>query len=192
MATKKLEKGQFAPSIQTQTIFDKVVNIEAMADHKIWVAFYRYATCPLCELHFDDVLGRAEQLHKWGIRFVAIFESKVDHFPKRITQLRENEFFIVSDPNKFIYESYGIEVSWPKVFHPENIKQAAKAYKKGFKNPKLDGNLATIPAHFLIAPGGQIFEAHYGRSAGHHIDWKHVEAFAQAQFGEPEIELDLD
>ena len=169
MKKEKLQKGQDAPNIQTHTIFEKTVNLSAITSHKIWLAFYRYATCPLCEIHFDDVLTRSNQLKKWGIHFIAVFESEVENFPKRVQGVDEEGFNIIADPNKFLYDAYRIETSWPKVFHPESVVQSVKAYKKGFKNPKMDGNIATIPAHFLIAPGGKIYEAHYGRSAGHHL-----------------------
>lgn len=191
MSRPKLERGNIAPRIAAQTILGKNIDTETLHNTKLWVAFYRYASCPMCDMHFDEVVNRAKELQAVGVRFLAVFESEVANIPPHIVDISRRGFDIVADRNKFLYEQYNIEVSWPKVFAFGTAAQAAKARMNGYKPGIVDGNLATIPAHFLIH-SGVIYEAHYGKHAGHHIPFDHALEFGRKKIEEPGIEIELD
>ncbi len=191
MNKPKLERGNLAPRIAADTVVGKTVDTDMLQNKKIWVAFYRYASCPMCDIHFDEVINRAKELEAVGVRFIAVFESEVVNFPPHIVEVGRRGFDVIGDKNKFLYDKYHIEVNWPKVFAFGSVAQSVKAHVNGYRPGVVDGNLATIPAHFLIH-SGVIYEAHYGKHAGHHIPFENVLEFGKGEFEEPTIEIEMD
>lgn len=187
----KLERGNFAPRIVADTVIGKNLDTDVMPSTKLWVAFYRYSSCPMCDIHFDEVVNRAKELAAVGVRFIAIFESEIVNFPPHIIEMARKGFDVIGDKNKFLYDKYQVEVSWPKVFSFGSVATSVKAHAEGYRRGTIDGNLATIPAHFLIF-SGVIYDAHYGKHAGHHIPFDQVLAFGKAQIEEPGIEIEMD
>lgn len=176
---QKLKAGDLAPDLQALTILDEVINLNSFQG-KIWLAFYRYASCPMCDEHFENVLDVTSTLQGLGITYIALFESAIENFPPKIKEVRQNNLHVVPDPLKYHYENYRIEVNWPKLFHREAIAAGIRAHKKGYRPGVVDGKIARIPAHFLIYDG-LIHEAHYGAHAGHHIPVEKVIEFGQSK-----------
>lgn len=179
----KLQRGDWAPEIETFDIRGIPVDTKSLGEYGMWIAFYRYASCPMCNQHFDDVVGQQERLITNGVMFVSIFESELANFPNNIRSRNYSNVRVVADPAKRFYDLYGVERSWGKLFTPESAIARVKAGLAGYMEKKIDGPLDRIPAHFLVLPGGIVHQARYGRSAADHVKWRDLDDFFEAVRG---------
>ena len=78
----------------------------------------------------------------------------------------------------FLYRSYGVERSWlgflKGFIKPTGYEAALKGYLPGMP----DGDVATLPADFLIGPDLKIDRAYYGKDIGDHLALQQVVAWA--------------
>lgn len=179
----QFQRGDWAPAINTLDLRGDVVNFEAYSEWGIWVAFYRYASCPMCNQHFDDVMTQQMRLIENNVLFVAVFESEAKNFPKSLQSREFSNVKLIPNPNQSLYELYGVEKSWLKLFTPQSAIERVRAGMNGYKEETIDGPLNRIPAHFLILPGGIIHQAKYGKSAADHVKWRDLDDFFEAVRG---------
>ncbi|MEK7356983.1 MAG: redoxin domain-containing protein [Bdellovibrionota bacterium] len=173
----RLQRGDWAPPFKTTDIQGREVDFSSFADWGIWLAFYRYASCPMCNQHFDDVMGRQAELFENRVTFISVFESEPKNFPKNILSRSFPNLTIIADPEHSLYTLYGVERSWGKLFTPQSAIERVRAGLAGYMEGKIDGPLDRIPAHFLILPQGIIHQARYGKTAADHIKWRDLEDF---------------
>jgi peroxiredoxin len=92
---------------------------------------------------------------------------------------RHIPFYLVPDPKFRIYQSYGVETSWPRfllsMFLPSFYVDWIRAMRYGIWGG-VDWQMGKMPADFLIGPNGRILKVHYGREIGDHIPVAEVEA----------------
>jgi hypothetical protein len=74
--------------------------------------FFRYASCPMCNLRLHDFAKEYPRLHANGLSAVAFFHSSAQAI-KRNAGRRSYVFPLVPDPNQEIYRAFGVETSWP-------------------------------------------------------------------------------
>ena len=170
--------GEEAPEFEAIT-FDGVPfsSKDCIGQQKVWLAFYRYANCPICHHHLFEVAQLQEKLAKANVRVVAIFESKGLKFGKLSTDTRFPKFPMISDPDGSLYEAYGVEKRVAAFFHLSVAFKFVKAALAGFNQGPIDGSLTRVPAHFLIDEDGMINTAYYGKTIADHIPWEMVEDF---------------
>ena len=77
------------------TISGELVDTYELSGHKTWFIFYRYANCPLCNLHFDELLSYADFFQKNNVRIVCFFESAKEKFPQRFLDFRWNKSLVM-------------------------------------------------------------------------------------------------
>jgi thioredoxin-dependent peroxiredoxin len=152
-----------------------------LADRKLWIAFYRYAGCPICASHFDEVLGMMEKLNKFGVTFIAVFDSKTADIPDRFKEKNSEQCLIVGNDSLGVYEIFGVEKSWLGLMSVGTLKARVEAGKKGYSEGTIDGSLRRMPAHILANEAGEVIVAKYARNAGDHVAWPDVWKFAQAR-----------
>jgi peroxiredoxin len=77
-------------------------------------------------------------------------------------------FDILADPDKTIYDAYGVTSSWSALMSPRFMGKSMVAMSKGFVALPIGkhGGITGRPANFIIDEGGVVGAAHYGRSAG--------------------------
>ena len=98
-------------------------------------------------------------LTKQGCKVIAFVQSDTDSIHQQVygRHVPVPPFPIIADPQKKIYEQYGVRSS---------VEAAAKSWRRlpqwatavrehGFKQGKVDGDLFLVPASFLVAPHGQ-------------------------------------
>jgi len=114
---EKPEIGKFAPAFRAVTFDGRLVDLSALRGKKIWLTFYRYATCPLCNLHIAAISHRYLALQKAGVEVVAVFDSRVPEFfkPGGTSDVR---FPMISDSNKELYRLYSTRSSLLGVLRP--------------------------------------------------------------------------
>ncbi|MES3036830.1 MAG: redoxin domain-containing protein [Bdellovibrionota bacterium] len=181
---KKLNAGSTIPNFATNTVNGSYFEMKLVLNKKLLISFYRYASCPMCNQHFDDCMTRQGLFVENNVIHIAIFESGKNNFPKKITDQQFKNLVIIGDGEKRLYDLYGIENSILKAFHPQAYAGRAEAFVKGYRPGFADGSLTTVPAHFLVNPGGVIHTAHYGRHISDNIKWRAMEDFVMSDVGD--------
>ena len=161
-----------AENMEGETIY-----LTQFAGKPLLLMFYRYASCPMCNLRLRDFAQHYPQLHTRGLEVVAFFHSPArniranagkGHFP----------FQLVADPEFKVYRSYGVETSWLKfllsMLLPSFYVDWIRSMRYGFWGG-VDRQMGKMPADFLIGPDGRIMKAHYGRDMGDHLSVREVE-----------------
>lgn len=180
MTTRKLVRGETAPDFQTVDLPGQRFQLSHLNSRGVWLALYRYASCPMCNLHFDDVLSQKSLLIDSGVQFVAVFESERENFPTKILSKQTPNVTMVANPGREIYSLYGAEQSWLGWISPQPVIERVKAGLNGYVEGKIDGPLDRIPAHFLILPNGQIHTAYYGKNIADNLKWRDLQPYFTA------------
>ena len=167
----RLKPGDPAISFFAETVEGNTISLEQFAGRPLLLMFYRYASCPMCNLRLRDFAQHYPRLHQRGLEVVAFF-----HSPARNIRANAGKgyypFHLVSDPHFNIYRSYGIETSWLRFFMsmllPSFYVDWIRSMRYGFWGG-VDWQMGIMPADFLISPEGIILIAHYGREMGDHL-----------------------
>lgn len=145
-----------------------------------WLAFFRYASCPLCNLRIQDLSARYESLAERGLRVLTVFQSTPEQMQGYVAKQRP-PFPLLSDPDESLYATYGVTASLAKYLHPLAGAGLARATARGFMMGRMDGTKTRVPADFLIDGAGVVRERFDGGHIGEHIPFERVEAFLDAQ-----------
>jgi peroxiredoxin Q/BCP len=174
-----LQPGHIAPDFQANTWDNQPIQLSALREHKVWLAFFRYASCPLCNLRVRDIILRHPQLTAQNIKVLAVFQSPPETIAEYVGQ-QAPPFPLISDPDEILYKQYQLQTSLAGFLHPKNMLVVKDAMKAGFKPGKMDGSKTRIPGDFLITRTGFLADVFYGKVIADHIPFERVEAFAAA------------
>lgn len=163
----KLQAGMTAPPFVGATAYHGDVALDDYNNDILFLQFYRFADCPVCNLSLREFVTRFSELTTAGIRPVAVFHSATSSLRQYVRVKEDIPFPIIGDPNKLLFEQYGVEESRLAMLSPAVISKAARAITQGYlPNPlHIEGGQNGLPAGFLIERG-VIRVAHYGRHAG--------------------------
>lgn len=168
---ERLEKGVRNHEFLVTSIFGNQVSNTTYARQKLWMAFYRYAGCPMCASHFDEVNSYIQRLKDNDVVFFAVFDSAPAKIPDRMKSKAGPNCVIIGNDNLGLFELFGVEKSWAGLFSMGTLQSRIEAGKKGYSENNLDGAINRMPAHILVWPGGEVAHAHYGKNAGDQIPW---------------------
>lgn len=175
---------------QAPEIFLKDINgetIEVGNGKPTYLAFYRDAACPFCNMHIYRLTNEYVKYNKMGLNLIAIFASSPEDVRKFVLA-RPRPFRIAAEPSGQLYEVYGVQRSfWRKLLavlkhFPTLLGGLGKLGLLG--SLKGMGGLNTnnmMPADFLIDGNGKIVEAYYGKDAADHIPFERIEVFLAQQ-----------
>jgi peroxiredoxin len=168
---KELTIGDQAPSFAAPTVYGDNFELSGALEkgEKVFLAFHRYATCPICNFSLRQFEKGYQELLDKGIRYVPIFHSNIESMQEAYPE--KPAFEIISDPEMTLYKDYGLNPSISAFFHPKAILDAGKAlnsiFQPGYKFKLAPENsFLTKPADFLINEDGKILYARYGASVG--------------------------
>jgi thioredoxin-dependent peroxiredoxin len=174
----RLKPGDKAVPFSVETIEGKTISLEMFAGKPLLLMFYRYASCPMCNLRLRDFAQHYRRLHERGLEVVALFHSPARNI-RRNAGKQQAPFPLVADPQFKVYRDYGVETSWPRFFLsmllPSFYIDWIRSMRYGFWGG-VDWQMGKMPADFLIGPDGRILKTHYGREIGDHLAVKEVEA----------------
>jgi len=172
----RLTLNSTAPQIKTKDISGKDFDLESFRGQKLLVSFFRFSTCPFCNLRIHTLNTVYEKL---GVKVVALFESSNENLLKHLTHY-ELSFPVLSDKKGEYYKSYGLNKSVFGMFKGMLTRpvEMIKGLSKG-KSPLrgVDGYLTRMPADFLIDENGMIKELMYAKDEGEHMDLEIIKAF---------------
>jgi peroxiredoxin len=153
------------------------VSLEQFRGHPLLLMFFRYASCPMCNLRLHDFAKEYPRLQARGLSAVAFFHSSAQAI-KRNAGRRNYSFPLVPDPNEEIYRAFGVETSWAGLFKsmvlPSFYRDWIRSIRHGFWG-RADIQMAKMPADFLVGPDGRLLLVHYGRDIGDHLSVGDIE-----------------
>lgn len=172
-----IERGAIAPTFEATTHDGKHVTLDSFRGAKLWLSFYRFASCPLCNFRIHELIAHHKAFADAGIRMVGVMQSSGENIAKYAAK-QNPPFPIIADPERSLYRLYGVTPSILGMFHPRVFSTAMKAMFAGIFPGVPDFPLATVPADFLIDPEGLVWSAYYGKAISDHIPFETVTEFA--------------
>ena len=172
----RLIDGQKAPNFSVSDMAGKEHSLERYLGKYLLLSFYRYASCPFCNLRISQLMQRADVFKTEGLEILAVFQSpeeKIRHYVGK----QHPPFSIVPDPDRALYRTYRLETSWMGMLKAMTFRMGdmMKAFVKGFSPGTMEGEKNRLPADFLIGPDGTIIEAYYGKDIGDHMPFETIE-----------------
>ncbi|MFQ6605164.1 MAG: peroxiredoxin-like family protein [Fidelibacterota bacterium] len=170
----KIRRGDPVPTfVMTDTSGEKIDSRD-LRGRRWLISFYRYAGCPLCNLRIHTLSEQAPRWQETGFRLLAVFESDRESIQKRVGR-EQRPFPLIPDPGRDVYRQFGVESSWLKFIR--GAIPVLQGMAKGFLPGKMEGDIAIVPADFLIDEQGIIAVAYYGRHIGDHLPLETIERF---------------
>lgn len=173
-----------APVFHRKDIFGRDINLKDYKDKQLLIAFFRHAGCPFCNLRVHALTKIHEEMKRKGLEMIFFFESSEKVLLRSIFHKEVSPIPLISDPEKTIYDQYGIENSGVKsaVSHITSFAQTAfKAKRAGVPMHAMkDGeSINTIPAEFLVGKDLTVKKVHYSQNLTDRMDMKLITQFAE-------------
>jgi len=165
----RVKVGEDAKLFNVVDVFDRKINLEDYRGKKLMLSFYRYASCPLCNMRVHQLISEYDKFQESNMEMLGFFQSPKKSILEYVGK-QDSPFPIIPDPKRKVYKDYGIESSLWGYIKGGAIKlgKMLKALK-GFGLGRMEGNKTLIPADFLIGPDLKIEVAYYGKDIGDHI-----------------------
>jgi len=173
----KLAPGNEVVPFSTVDVDGRPVSLEQFRGRPLLLMFFRYASCPMCNLRLHDFAKGHARLQARGLSAVAFFHSSAQAI-KRNAGRRNYPFPLVPDPDQESYRAFGVETSWAGLLKsmllPSFYRDWIRSMRHGFWGGA-DLQMAKMPADFLIGPDGRLLLAHYGKDIGDHLSVADIE-----------------
>jgi peroxiredoxin len=173
----QVKAGSIAPTFEATTYRGDPLTLESFRGAKLWLSFYRFASCALCNYRIHELMARYEEFADAGIRIVGVMQSAPEQIAKYATK-RKAPFPIIADPERNLYQQYGVTPSVLGLLKLRVFSTAFKALLSGIVPGIPDLPLSMVPADFLIDPEGMVWSAYYGQAVSDHIPFDTVTEFA--------------
>ena len=165
----RIQTGQPAINFDVEDIFGNQISLNDFKDKKLLLAFFRYASCPLCNLRIHQLIQHYPTFETKGLHLLAFFQSPIESIRKYVGK-QDAPFPIIADPNHNVYREYGVETSWTGFLKGSfRLVTLTAAARKGFFPGKMEGKKSLIPADFLIGPDLIVEKAYYGSDIADHM-----------------------
>jgi thioredoxin-dependent peroxiredoxin len=170
----RLSAQDKAPHFCANDLNGTKIGPEQFIGKYLLLSFYRYASCPLCNIRVHEFKKHYPNFQNMDLDLVAIFQSPAKSM-KQYVGRQDTPFPIIADPNMDLYKLYKVETSWSGFLRGLlRISTFLKAFSNNFWMGKMEGSISRLPADFLIGPDGSIIFAYYGKDMGDHIPIKQV------------------
>ena len=160
----RLQAGNKAPDFSEETLKGDRITLEALRGKTVLLKFFRYASCPICNLLVREYQDQADVLTQAGITTILVFHSPRSALEKKLKT--DVSFEVITDPDKHLYRQFGVEASWKGFLYGKMWVDYTRAIVRGFLSSLKfffnEGGDVGIPADFLIDGEGVIRHAHYG------------------------------
>lgn len=180
---RRLEVGMKAPALEGMTPRGEKFSLAESRGLPVWLAFYRYAGCPLCNLHLYESSLWLDSMPRSDLKMIAVFESAGEKFEDVGAWDCSVPLTLISDPEKKHYETFGVDARLLAAFTPVVVPRLIRALRQGFRQGPIGGELGQVPGHFLIDETGVIEQAYYGRHIDDHMPWPTIQAFVEKRAG---------
>ncbi|WP_341677012.1 peroxiredoxin-like family protein [Niveibacterium sp. SC-1] len=174
----RLTPNKPAPLLRAPDISGGIVDLAEMRGRPVLLSFYRYASCPVCNLRVHRLIDAYPRLSAAGLSVLGVFQSSAEEMTRYMDR-HQAPFPLVPDPQLQLYRRFGVETRWGALLSLAVIRSAVTAFTKGFLPGRISGPVHRAPADFLIAPDGRIALSYYGRTIDDHVPIAAVESWLQ-------------
>lgn len=178
----QLKPGDAAPAFETWDVSGtRRIDLLRYRGRHVLLSFYRYASCPLCNLRVHDLAQMHASWQARGLDMLAVFQSPSDKMRQYVGE-QHAPFPLIPDPEQKLYALYGVDHSWVgflKAWGTRLPEIGRSVIGKGYLPGSVEGGIHRIPADFVIDPHGRIAEAYYGQDIGDHLPVKRIEDYLQ-------------
>ena len=176
-AVVKIETGWPAPDFTTVDLSGQSHSLADFQGRKLMLSFYRYASCPLCNLRLRQLIQKYEELQARGLHLLAFFQSPAESI-QLYAGRQEAPFPVIPDPDRVVYRAYGVESSLSGFIKGGvHLRTLVRATRAGFRPGRMEGSLTLVPADFLIGPDQRVVRSYYGRDIADHIPLREIESW---------------
>lgn len=173
----QLKSGEPAPLFECNDIFGKPWNLNAQRGKRTLISFFRYASCPFCNLRISQLIQNLPFFESKRLQIIAFFESPAERMRRQVTK-HPFPFSVIADPERQIYQLYGVESSWLGFTAGIlNVKKLLQAAGRGFLPGRMEGDVALLPADFLINEGLTIVRSFYARNITEHLPVEEIRSW---------------
>ncbi|RYF49047.1 MAG: AhpC/TSA family protein [Cytophagaceae bacterium] len=151
------------PRLELKTIHGDLVAVPDAKTPWVHLQFRRFAGCAFCNMHLQKLIQNQSTIKAAGIHEVVIFQSSREVL---LPHQGGFPFDIIADPEKILYQQFGIETSPLALLHPVALSNLVRAQMIP-NRPKTIAENGTLglPAEFLISQDGHVAKSHYGKHA---------------------------
>lgn len=153
----------------------KSITLSEIKGKKILLSFYRYASCPLCNLRVHELIKRYPEYQHHGLFILSFFESDRESMAEYVGR-QDTPFSLIPDPERRVYSLYRVESSLFKYIKGLMNGRLREAIKMGFHIGKMENKKTLVPADFLIEDG-IIKKVYYGKDISDHIPFSEIDDF---------------
>ena len=171
----RLKDGDEAKDFSLKDLSGKLISLSNFKDKKLMLSFYRYASCPLCNLRVQQLIQIHDEFKSKELFFIAFFQSPKESIAKYVGK-QDAPFPIISDPERKIYKLYGVENSWIGYIRGGVSLSMLRALWNGFMIGKMEGKKNLLPADFLI-DNLKVKKAYYGKTISDHLPVDEIKGF---------------
>ena len=173
-----------APTFERIDIFDRKINLKDYRGKRLLLGFFRHAGCPFCNSRVHRLEAKYEEFQNLGMEMIFFFESDQESLLGNDFHKNVSPIPIISDTEKKIYETYGVENSGyitAKSHLTSFFATALRAKLKRLPVHWLKGkeSINTIPAEFLIDEYGVVKKLLYCKSLTQRMSMDVITEFAQ-------------
>ncbi len=176
----EIKKGDALDNIQLPTSNGKIFNTMDLKGKKVLLTFYRFASCPMCNVRLNTFVRRYEEFNK-DFAKVAIFHSSVNNL-KHFTDRHNAPFAILADEHYSYFKKYDVKRSF-LVFLLSQITRGLKIWMamfRGFIPYRIKGYMGILPVDILINKDGIVEAVKYGKDIADHMNFEDVKLFANS------------
>ena len=173
----RLKEGDKISELKLPSTKGDLFDIKEVYGKKILLTFYRFASCPFCNLRIYEINQRFEELDD-NLCVIAIFDAPLDFLTSKMLK-HNSQFIFLADENFMYYKKYGVEQSvWKFLIGiTTKVLRFCRALSKGFIPITMRGSLTTIPVDVLINTDGTIEKAYYGENTADHLSFEEIKDF---------------
>jgi peroxiredoxin len=177
----KILEGQLARDFAVKDIEGNQFKLSDFKGKKIILSFYRNVNCPFCNRRIHQLMSMNLRLKNSGVQMLFFFESSNEKISSSIFHQGISHWPLVGDPERRIYNLYGVENSLLKFMRTMVSSNPLKA-KKDVTELNLpedkEATLTLIPADFFIDENFKVVMAKYGKHVDDHVDIAALKVFA--------------
>jgi thioredoxin-dependent peroxiredoxin len=172
----RLKNGDIAPEFMNNDLLGRGIKLADYRGRWLLLSFYRYASCPLCNLRVHDLSLQCEKLKAQGLELLAVFQSPAEKLQQYVGK-QHPPFPLLPDHAQRLYDLYSVSNSWLgflKAWVTRLPQVIRSVFGQHYLPGSVEGGIHRIPADFLIDPQGRIVEAYYGRDIGDHLPLQRI------------------
>jgi len=153
-----------APPFTGELLNGGRLSLADLRGQPVLLKFYRFAECPICNLHMRELVLRHDEVAAAGLTTVVLFHSPLTRAERK--HGFDLPFRAIADPKKTIFQAYGVEESLGGMFSGMVARDYLRAMRAGFYSKPVghDGGVKGHPADFIIDGDGTIRHVHYGEN----------------------------